>query len=630
MPQALVVREFGGPEALVVADVPELVPAPGEVVVDLRAAALNRRDLRVVAGGWPGVSAPLVPGSDGAGVVRALGPASAGSRRATRSSSSPGSTGATIRACSGRASRSSAAPTTARSPSRCACPAANVFAKPARLDWERGRGPAAGRPDGVARALHARRPALGPDGADPRRGRGHLDVRRPVRACGRARACSSPRARPSKIARAVELGAEAGFDYRAEGWEQEVVERSGGGVDLVIDSAGTWQSSVTCVRAGGRVVVFGSTVSPTTELDVRGYYFRQLDLVGTMMGSPLDFRAMLRACETQSVDAGRRLGAAARAGGRRARAAWRRASTSASSSSRPDTPLFGQAKRVTPFVDQSPRACVACGCRSVERRGAPGMSQMHRAVIPYESIDPLTIGAAENDELSVPGHARARHPRGQPAGRDLARRARGRRRRHRGRARTRSSTRSPGPRFSELLKPASERRDRDRQPVPADAAVAHPARRLRRDRGRRHHGRRSSSARTARSSRCRSPTPSRRSARTTSRAWSAWASRSSRTTRRTRRCYTFVGVSSRGTPVWLHKEVAKRDLKITIGQAQSNHWGAGGGGKLILPGVTSDETVESNHCAFVPSPQTHYGAYRGPDALRHRRGRDDVRPASAR
>jgi nickel-dependent lactate racemase len=76
--------------------------------------------------------------------------------------------------------------------------------------------------------------------------------------------------------------------------------------------------------------------------------------------------------------------------------------------------------------------------------------------------------------------------------------------------------------------------------------------------------------------------------------------------------YTFIGVSSRGTPVWLHREVAKRDLKITIGQAQSNHWGAGGGGKLILPGVTSDETVESNHCAFVPSPQTHYGAYRGP------------------
>jgi nickel-dependent lactate racemase len=76
--------------------------------------------------------------------------------------------------------------------------------------------------------------------------------------------------------------------------------------------------------------------------------------------------------------------------------------------------------------------------------------------------------------------------------------------------------------------------------------------------------------------------------------------------------YTYVGVSSRGTPVWLHNEVAKRDVKITIGQAQANHWGAGGGGKLILPGVVSDETIESNHCAFVPSPATHYGAYAGP------------------
>jgi lactate racemase len=76
--------------------------------------------------------------------------------------------------------------------------------------------------------------------------------------------------------------------------------------------------------------------------------------------------------------------------------------------------------------------------------------------------------------------------------------------------------------------------------------------------------------------------------------------------------YVYVGVSSRGTPVWLHKEVAACDVKVSIGQAQSNHWGAGGGGKLILPGVVSDETIESNHCAFVPSPQTHYGAYAGP------------------
>ena len=96
------------------------------------------------------------------------------------------------------------------------------------------------------------------------------------------------------------------------------------------------------------------------------------------------------------------------------------------------------------------------------------------------------------------------------------------------------------------------------------------------------------------------------------RAWSEWGSRSSRTTRAIAEAYSYVGVSSRGTPVWLHNEVAKRDVKITIGQSQANHWGAGGGGKLILPGVVSDETIESNHCAFVTSPATHYGAVSGP------------------
>ena len=54
------------------------------------------------------------------------------------------------------------------------------------------------------------------------------------------------------------------------------------------------------MRAGGRVVVFGGTAGPTAELDVRGFYFKQIDLVGTMMGSPVDFRALLRACETQT------------------------------------------------------------------------------------------------------------------------------------------------------------------------------------------------------------------------------------------------------------------------------------------------------------------------------------------
>jgi nickel-dependent lactate racemase len=81
---------------------------------------------------------------------------------------------------------------------------------------------------------------------------------------------------------------------------------------------------------------------------------------------------------------------------------------------------------------------------------------------------------------------------------------------------------------------------------------------------------------------------------------------------RNEEAYTYLGVTSRGTPVWLHNEVAKREVIIAIGHAQANHWGYGGGGKLIMPGVCSDETIEANHCNFTMSPQTHYGALAGP------------------
>ena len=80
------------------------------------------------------------------------------------------------------------------------------------------------------------------------------------------------------------------------------------------------------------------------------------------------------------------------------------------------------------------------------------MSEMHRAVIPYESIDPLTIGAAGT--TSVPGHARGRDPSGQPARRDPSGGARGRGRRDRGSAHALEHPHS-GPRFSELLKAAN-------------------------------------------------------------------------------------------------------------------------------------------------------------------------------
>ena len=71
--RAVVLRELGEAESLRLEEIPDPVPGPSEVVVRLRAAALNHRDVFIRRGLYPGIAFPVVLGSDGAGVVAAAG-----------------------------------------------------------------------------------------------------------------------------------------------------------------------------------------------------------------------------------------------------------------------------------------------------------------------------------------------------------------------------------------------------------------------------------------------------------------------------------------------------------------------------------------------------------------------------
>ncbi len=66
---------------------------------------------------------------------------------------------------------------------------------------------------------------------------------------------------------------------------------------------------------------------------------------------------------------------------------------------------------------------------------------------------------------------------------------------------------------------------------------------------------------------------------------------------------TYLGKTSRGTPVYINSEVMSCDLKIAIGCIVPHPpSGFGGGGKIILPGVAGIETIHTNHSTFAPSP----------------------------
>jgi NADPH:quinone reductase-like Zn-dependent oxidoreductase len=106
-----------------------------------------------------------------------------------------------------------------------------------------------------------------------------------------------------KLERARALGADVCINYTtSENWSKEVRAQSGGGPTLVIDSVGgeTFAKSLDIARPGARVVTYGGT---TGDAKVRMFsiFWKHLDILGTSMGSPADFRAMLELFATTDI-----------------------------------------------------------------------------------------------------------------------------------------------------------------------------------------------------------------------------------------------------------------------------------------------------------------------------------------
>ncbi len=99
----------------------------------------------------------------------------------------------------------------------------------------------------------------------------------------------------AKRRRALELGAEAAFDS-AE-FSKAVREASGGGVDVVFEHVGpaTFDESLRSLRMGGRIVFCGSTSGVKMELNMPRVFLRNVELLGSTMGTSAEFDALLEA-----------------------------------------------------------------------------------------------------------------------------------------------------------------------------------------------------------------------------------------------------------------------------------------------------------------------------------------------
>lgn len=314
---AVELTEVGGPEVLRLQSVPDPTPGSGEVLVELRAAALNRRDVFLRKGVAPS-PLPVIPGSDGAGVVRALGDGASGVAAGDEVVILPSLAWGDREDAPGPGFRILGGPDNGTYAELITVPAVNLFPKPARLSWHQTAAlPLAGLTAWRALITRGRlRPGdtvlvLGIGG-----GVATFALHIARAAGARVIVTSSS---DEKIARAVEMGAVGGVNYTDPDWVANAKAVAGpNGIDIVVDSVGsTWPDSVAALRPGGRMVCFGGTGGRGAELQVRAVTYRQVDILGTTMGSPREFGRLLAAVEAQSwepvIDSVRPLGEAAAA-----------------------------------------------------------------------------------------------------------------------------------------------------------------------------------------------------------------------------------------------------------------------------------------------------------------------------
>ena len=303
--KAVRLHELEGPEGLRYEDVPDPEPGQDEIVVRLRNAALNRRDLFATQGMYPGVKPdilPAIPGADGSGEVVAKGASAEGPDEGTEVVINPALYWGDNPRIPGKDYRILGIPDDGTFAQFVKVPADHVFPKPSHLSHEE----AAAIPLAALtayRALFTRGQLQeGETVFVPGIGGGVATfLVQMAKAVGATVFVSS--GSDEKIEKAKELGAEGGVNYNSEDWSKELKSMSGG-VDLSVDSIGgeVFNNLIQLANPASRIVVIGATAGPAPKvMTILIALFKQLDILGTAMGNPDEFSSMLEFYEEHEL-----------------------------------------------------------------------------------------------------------------------------------------------------------------------------------------------------------------------------------------------------------------------------------------------------------------------------------------
>lgn len=299
--QAAIFDEFGGPEVVRIQDVERPEPEPDEVVVAVRAAALNHLDLWVRRGLPIETTMPHIGGSDIAGVVVERGEAATEVDEGERVAVNPSLWCGRCEWCArGEHSmclsyRIIGEHTQGGFAEYVTVPERNLY----RL------------PDGVSFETAAAAPLVFQTAWRGLVTRARIRPGEDVLVTGASGGVSTAAVQIAKLAgarvfavtttenvgRVRELGADIVYDRTEVDYSREVYRDTGKrGVDIVFDSVGqaVWEQNLKALARGGRLVVYGATTGPQGETEIRRVFWNQLEIIGTTMASRAEFEEVMK------------------------------------------------------------------------------------------------------------------------------------------------------------------------------------------------------------------------------------------------------------------------------------------------------------------------------------------------
>ena len=301
--KAVVFEKHGGPEVLEYTEVPEPKAGPGEVLIEVKATSINHIDI-FLRRGMPGIKVPLpkIVGSDAAGIIRQMAPDVSGLTVGQRVTINPGISCGRCEFCAagfGSQCTSYAMVGENRDGAYAelvAVPAHIVLPIPDSISFEGAA--AAPLVFLTAWSMMVTKGNIRPGedvlilGAGAGVGTAAIQIAK-MTGCRVFVTASND----EKLERARQLGADLLINYKTEEFDKKIRELTNKrGVDVVVDYIGadTWVRSLRSARRGGRVLTCGATTGFAPQTDLRQIFFRQVQVIGSTMGSQRDFLDVMK------------------------------------------------------------------------------------------------------------------------------------------------------------------------------------------------------------------------------------------------------------------------------------------------------------------------------------------------